>query len=137
MPCFATLVSQERRCCLGRRGDLMNRGKISMLAASCCLLFTSLAAHATTSSHSTRHHTRAHAHRAALNLDGPGLRSAAALVFDETHSSVLYARNADVAMPIASISKLLTALTVADARQPMDEVIEITDDDRAIGKGAS
>jgi serine-type D-Ala-D-Ala endopeptidase (penicillin-binding protein 7) len=39
-------------------------------------------------------------------------------------------------MPIASISKLLTTLTVADARQPMDEVIEITEDDRAIGKGA-
>ena len=115
----------------------MIRGKTSMLAVSCCLLLTSLAARATTSSHSTHHHhAHAHAHRAALALDGPGLRSAAALVFDETHSSVLYARNADVAMPIASISKLLTALTVADARQPMDEVIEITDEDRAIGKGA-
>jgi D-alanyl-D-alanine endopeptidase (penicillin-binding protein 7) len=116
----------------------MIRGKTSMLAASCCLLFTTLAAHATTSSHSSTsaHHHRTHAHHASLDLDGPGLHSAAALVFDETHSSVLYARNADVAMPIASISKLLTALTVADARQPMDEVIEITDDDRAIGKGA-
>jgi len=39
-------------------------------------------------------------------------------------------------MPIASISKLVTALTVADANQPMDAVIEITDEDRAIGKGA-
>ena len=39
-------------------------------------------------------------------------------------------------MPIASISKLVTALTVADAKQPMDEVIEITEEDRAIGKGA-
>ncbi len=39
-------------------------------------------------------------------------------------------------MPIASISKLVTALTVADAHQPMNEVIEITDADRAIGKGA-
>ena len=51
--------------------------------------------------------------------------------------TVLYSRHADVAMPIASISKLVTALTVADAKQPMDEVIEITDEDRAIGKGAS
>ena len=40
-------------------------------------------------------------------------------------------------MPIASISKLVTALTVADAKQPMDEVIEITEEDRALGKGAS
>jgi D-alanyl-D-alanine endopeptidase (penicillin-binding protein 7) len=115
-------------------------GKTSMLAAGCCLLLTSLAAHATTSSRVTpvhHHHHHSHLHRASLAVsDGPGLRSAAALVIDETHSSVLYARNADVAMPIASISKLLTTLTVADAKQPMDEVIEITDEDRAIGRGA-
>jgi D-alanyl-D-alanine endopeptidase (penicillin-binding protein 7) len=72
-----------------------------------------------------------------MTLEEPGLRSSAALVLDETHSTVLYSRHADVAMPIASISKLVTALTVADAKQPMDEVLEITDEDRAIGKGAS
>jgi len=121
----------------------MNRGKTSLLAAS-CLLFTSIVAQAATSTGTTstsvhhRHHSHAHAHtrHTSLSLDGPGLRSSAALVFDETHSSVLYSRNADVAMPIASISKLVTALTVADAKQPMDEVIEITEDDRAIGRGA-
>jgi len=117
----------------------MTRGKTSLLAAS-CLLLTSLAAQASTSGTTPhvhhRHHARAHATETAFTIDGPILRSSAALVLDETHSTVLYSRNADVAMPIASISKLVTALTVADARQPMDEVIEITDDDRAIGKGA-
>jgi D-alanyl-D-alanine endopeptidase (penicillin-binding protein 7) len=116
----------------------MNRGSKSLLAAS-CLTLASFAVHAQNSSvpgHHHHHHARAHAHRASFSLDGPGLRSSAALVLDATHSSVLYSRNADVAMPLASISKLLTALTVADARQPMDEVIEITDEDRAIGKGA-
>ena len=117
----------------------MNRGKTSLLAAG--LLLTSLAAQATTSSTTTpvrhRHHSRNHTSQAAFTIDGPILRSSAALVLDETHSTVLYSRNADVAMPIASISKLVTALTVADAQQPMDEVIEITEDDRAIGKGAS
>jgi D-alanyl-D-alanine endopeptidase (penicillin-binding protein 7) len=117
----------------------MNRGKTSLLAASCLLL--SLAAQATTSSAATavrhRHHSRTHAtSQAAFTIDGPILRSSAALVLDETHSTVLYSRNAGVAMPIASISKLVTALTVADAQQPMDEIIEVTDDDRAIGKGA-
>jgi D-alanyl-D-alanine endopeptidase (penicillin-binding protein 7) len=119
----------------------MNRGKTSVLAAS-CLLLTSIGAHATISSSTTstltHHHRHAHvhSHRASISLDEPGLRSSAALVLDETHSSVLYSRNADVAMPIASISKLVTALTVADAKQPMDEVVEITDEDRAVGKGA-
>jgi D-alanyl-D-alanine endopeptidase (penicillin-binding protein 7) len=118
----------------------MNRGKTSLLVAS-CLLFSTITAHATTTaSTSTPVHHRHHAHRQAsrtsLSLDEPALRSSAALVLDETHSTVLYSRHADVAMPIASISKLVTALTVADANQPMDEVIEITDEDRAIGKGA-
>jgi serine-type D-Ala-D-Ala endopeptidase (penicillin-binding protein 7) len=116
----------------------MNRGKTSLLATS-VLLLTSLAAQAsaTTTPHAHHHHhSRAHASQASFSLDGPILRSSAALILDETHSTVLYSRNADVAMPIASISKLVTALTVADAGQPMDEVIEITEDDRAIGKGA-
>jgi serine-type D-Ala-D-Ala endopeptidase (penicillin-binding protein 7) len=116
----------------------MNRGTTSLLAAS-CLLLTSLAAQATTSSAQVhhRHHSRHATTQAAFTIDGPILRSSAALVLDETHSTILYSRNADVALPIASISKLVTALTVADAQQPMDEVIEITEDDRAIGKGAS
>jgi serine-type D-Ala-D-Ala endopeptidase (penicillin-binding protein 7) len=117
----------------------MNRGKTTLLAAS-CLLITSLAAQASTSGKTThvhhRHHARTHTSAAAFTIDGPILRSSAALILDETHSTVLYSRNADVAMPIASISKLVTALTVADAKQPMDEVIEVTEDDRAIGKGA-
>jgi serine-type D-Ala-D-Ala endopeptidase (penicillin-binding protein 7) len=119
----------------------MNRGKTSLLAAS-CLLFTSITANATATSSTTpavhhHHHAHAQANRASFSLDEPGLRSSAALVLDETHSTVLYSRHADVAMPIASISKLVTALTVADAKQPLDEVLEITDEDRAIGKGAS
>lgn len=122
------------------RGVAMKRGKTSLLAAG-YLLLTSLAAQATTSSttttaHHHRHHSRSHTSQAAFTIDGPILRSGAALVLDETNSAILYSHNADVAMPIASISKLVTALTVADAQQPMDEVIEITEDDRAIGRGA-
>jgi D-alanyl-D-alanine endopeptidase (penicillin-binding protein 7) len=57
-------------------------------------------------------------------------------VFDETHATILYSRRADVAAPIASITKLMTALVVADAGLPLDEPIEITADDRAVGKGS-
>jgi serine-type D-Ala-D-Ala endopeptidase (penicillin-binding protein 7) len=122
----------------------MNRGKTSLLAAG-CLLLTSMAANATAASSTTSHtvhrhhhaHTTSHVRALAMSVDDPGLHSSAALVLDATHSAVLYSRNADVAMPIASISKLVTTLTVADARQPMDEVIEITKDDCAVGRGAA
>src|SRR5262245_53223435 len=66
----------------------------------------------------------------------PQLRSNGALILDVSRSSVLYARNADSPMPIASITKLMTSLVVADAGQPLDEVLEVTDEDKARGKGA-
>jgi D-alanyl-D-alanine endopeptidase (penicillin-binding protein 7) len=118
----------------------MNRGRKILLAATCLLAGSSVSyavsASGTTTTAARHHRAHAHVHRASLSLDEPGLRSSAALIFDETHSSVLYSRHADVAMPIASITKLLTTLVVEQAKQPMDEVIEITTDDVAIGKGA-
>jgi D-alanyl-D-alanine endopeptidase (penicillin-binding protein 7) len=118
----------------------MNRGKTSLLAVN-YLLFASAFCHTASASHTAsapvrHHHSRAHAHRASLSLDEPGLRSSAAFILDQTHSSVLYSRHADVAMPIASITKLLTTLVVEEAKQPMDEVIAISPEDVAIGKGA-
>ncbi|HYM41278.1 MAG TPA: D-alanyl-D-alanine endopeptidase [Steroidobacteraceae bacterium] len=67
----------------------------------------------------------------------PVLRSSAALVLDATGSSVLYARHSDVAMPIASITKLMTALVVMDAGQPLDETLEVRSEDVAHGRGAA
>src|ERR1700732_3159860 len=63
------------------------------------------------------------------SLAAPALRSSAALVLDTTHDSVLYSRRSDIALPIASITKLMTALVVMDAAQPLDEQLEITTED--------
>jgi len=73
---------------------------------------------------------------ARASLAEPALRSSAALVLDITHSSVLYARRPDTALPIASITKLMTALVVMDAAQPLDEMLAITREDRSLGKGS-
>src|SRR5689334_22515405 len=66
---------------------------------------------------------------------GPDLRSSSALILDITHSTVLYSRNPDTPLPIASITKLMTSLVVADAALPLDETLEVTAGDRAHGKG--
>ena len=39
-------------------------------------------------------------------------------------------------MPIASITKLMTALVVTEAAQPLDEMLVVTEDDRSFGKGS-
>jgi serine-type D-Ala-D-Ala endopeptidase (penicillin-binding protein 7) len=68
------------------------------------------------------------------SLAEPSLRSSAALVLDTTHSSILYSRHSDVAMPIASITKLMTALVVMDAGQTMDEVLVVSESDTQLAK---
>jgi D-alanyl-D-alanine endopeptidase (penicillin-binding protein 7) len=67
----------------------------------------------------------------------PALRSSAALVLDTTHASVLYSRRSDIALPIASITKLMTALVVMEAAQPLDEQLEITAEDRRRSRAVS
>src|SRR3984893_10177937 len=63
------------------------------------------------------------------------LKSSWVLIIDQSDSSVLYSRHPDVPMPIASITKLMTSLVVLDAKQPLDELIQITDADRDMPKG--
>ena len=67
---------------------------------------------------------------------GPELRSANALIVDANSGDVIYERDAGRPVPIASITKLMTALVVLDGQQPLDEVIVITADDKWKGKGA-
>jgi D-alanyl-D-alanine endopeptidase (penicillin-binding protein 7) len=57
------------------------------------------------------------------------LQSEVAYVQDLATSAVLYDKNSDEVRPIASISKLMTALVVAEARQPMDAILRISDAD--------
>ena len=59
----------------------------------------------------------------------PDLRSNAFYILDSSGSKVLAARNEQTAVPIASITKLMTALVVLEARQRMDQTITITRDD--------
>ncbi len=67
----------------------------------------------------------------------PDLRSDAALVIDADSSSVLYARHENSPKPIASLTKLMTALVVLEGRQSLDEEIVMTGEDRAGTRGAA
>lgn len=62
---------------------------------------------------------------------GLNLRSHSVLVMDAQHGHILFNKNADNVMPIASITKLMTAIVVLDAKLPLDEeiVIEAADID--------
>lgn len=61
--------------------------------------------------------------------DPLSLRSNVAFVLDQNSSEVLFEKNANVALPIASITKLMTGLVVVEAGQSLDETLTITNAD--------
>lgn len=64
------------------------------------------------------------------------LKSSVALVIDQDTDEVLFSKNSQAVLPIASITKLMTALVVAEAKLPLDELLTITSDDVDTEKGS-
>ncbi|MBW8890966.1 MAG: serine hydrolase, partial [Burkholderiales bacterium] len=64
------------------------------------------------------------------DVDDPlALKSSVAYVLDQNTNEVLFSKNPQAVLPIASITKLMTALVVVEAGLPLDEKISVTDDD--------
>lgn len=68
--------------------------------------------------------------------DSLELRSSAVLVIDQETSEVLVSKNADAVLPIASLTKLMTALVIAEAKIPLDELLTVSQDDVDTEKGS-
>ena len=68
--------------------------------------------------------------------DALDLKSSVALVLDQDTNEVLFSKNSQAVLPIASITKLMTALVVAEAKQPLDEMLTIGVDDVDTEKGS-
>jgi D-alanyl-D-alanine endopeptidase (penicillin-binding protein 7) len=60
---------------------------------------------------------------------GPDIQSGAALIIDH-YGNRLYGKNTTEVRPIASLTKLMTAMVVLDADLPLDDPITITEQDR-------
>ena len=57
------------------------------------------------------------------------LKASAAFVDRPAHGRCCFDKNEDAVLPIASVTKLMTALVLMEAKLPMDEIITITEDD--------
>jgi len=62
------------------------------------------------------------------------LKSAVALVVDQDTEEVLLEKNTNAILPIASITKLMTALVTIEADLPMDEELVVTREDRTVDR---
>lgn len=64
------------------------------------------------------------------------LKSSVALVIDQDTHEVLFSKNGNAVLPIASLTKLMTGVIISGAQLPMDESITITQDDVDTEKGS-
>ncbi len=74
------------------------------------------------------------------SYDGSGvlqLASSKALVIHQNTGEIIYAKNTGLPAPIASITKLMTAMVMLDAGQAFDEIIYVSDQDVDYVKGSS
>ena len=74
------------------------------------------------------------------DYDGSGvlqLASSKALIVNQETGETLYAKSTDLPTPIASVTKLMTAIVLLDAQLPMDETIVIAQADADVLKGTT
>jgi D-alanyl-D-alanine endopeptidase (penicillin-binding protein 7) len=62
--------------------------------------------------------------------DQLALRSSVAYVVDQATLEPLFDKNSHAVLPIASISKLMTAMVALDAKLPLTDMLDVTDEDR-------
>jgi len=75
---------------------------------------------------------RAKSPRRVASLDDArhlAVQSSAALVLDQTSGAILFEKNPSAVLPIASITKLMTAMVVLDAKPDLAETLAIGDED--------
>jgi D-alanyl-D-alanine endopeptidase (penicillin-binding protein 7) len=124
------------------RGMVKNMSKqhfLGVLIAIVSLTFLVGAdpAFATGKSYKKKVSKRAHAYsayqRVSLPVDGDPahlyLRSNAVLVFDQSTGEPVYTKNVDMVQPIASITKLMTAMVVLESKQDLTEPVTIEETD--------
>ncbi|MFM2276564.1 MAG: hypothetical protein RL211_2436 [Pseudomonadota bacterium] len=71
-----------------------------------------------------------------MGSDALDLKSSVALVVDQETQEILFSKNDQAILPIASLTKLMTGLVVRDAKLPMDEILTISQDDVDTEKGS-
>ena len=71
----------------------------------------------------------------AQDADNLLLKSSAVVVQDQSSGQVLFEKNSDAVLPIASITKLMTAMVVLDAQLPLNETLSIGQEDVDTLKG--
>ncbi|KXW55454.1 serine hydrolase [Ferrovum sp. PN-J185] len=102
--------------------------RLVSVAFSLTALSGSFLVHAADQQHTHKHHHRK-IHRVSFDPSHINLLSRSALVIDELDHHVVFSKNPDPIQPIASITKLMTAVVVLESNQNLDETLTVSKDD--------
>lgn len=92
--------------------------------------------HVDPASHASLHKVSSHVGRADMGeAQRLAVQSSAALVLDQSNGDVIYQKNAASVVPIASISKLMTAMVVLDSQPSMSAPVTVGEEDVDTLKG--
>lgn len=64
-----------------------------------------------------------------MHVAAPKVKSSSALVLDQEGDRILYGKNTGEVMPIASITKLMTAMVAIDSKLSLNDTVALTRDD--------
>ena len=107
-----------------------------LLSISVFMLADTPVTYAASDKENTQQPSRKSSKVAPKHSSSPKLGSSIALIYDEQDQRAIYSKNANVVAPIASITKLMTAMVVLDAGLPLEEEITIRASDFDTLKGS-
>ena len=84
-----------------------------------------------------RHALDSRAFTVRRSAEPPALRSSIAYMVDQHTGETLFEKNSQTVVPIASVTKLMTAMVVLDSKASLSEPIKVTDEDRDVEKHSS
>jgi serine-type D-Ala-D-Ala endopeptidase (penicillin-binding protein 7) len=116
--CFALFVDAGRK--------IMKKKQLSILVLFACALAVQAAGADNLDNPAAPAQTKPKAHHKVRQLS---VKSHIALIYDEQAQRPLYNKHSDTVVPIASITKLMTAMVMLDAQLPMDQEVSVEDDD--------
>lgn len=108
--------------------------KKSLLSCVTAAVFLIIAGESSTALAADANHSHKHKHHrqfrhVSFDPSRINLLSRSALVIDESDHRVVFSKNPDPVQPIASITKLMTAVVVLESKQNLDEMLTVTKED--------
>lgn len=129
----AKKTTSAKKASKGKKNVVAARKTTKRVSSSASRKFASSKHYAKNKKHYVRRHVRGPSYAQLMGLRGSSdplaLSTTAVLAYDMENDQILYEKNADTSLPIASITKLMTALVIVESGVDLDQKFAVTSED--------